>query len=248
MFHIRQNIIFSVMAHSILLAAALLIGDSSEIRMANLLTVSFLNEKESSSPGKQVAASDVKTSGRTLAMPKTATKTAAKLSTTREIFPKPDLAPLAPVKPQLEADSGSAPGVPGIEAQSNSSQYNGSRPSAIGSQALASSRGETGSAARGQKGQATDTGADASLKQGIRDALQANLVYPYIARKRRMEGTVLMEFRINGRGLPEAVRIVKGSSYSILDEAARETVLKASPFSVRDNIIEVPIRFSLRED
>jgi protein TonB len=86
------------------------------------------------------------------------------------------------------------------------------------------------------------------LKQRIRNALQTNLIYPYIARKQRLEGTVLMEFRINGRGMPEGVRIVKGSSYAILDEAARETVLKASPFPAINNIIEVPIRFSLRGD
>lgn len=241
-----------MMVHSILLAAALLIGGSSEIRKANLFTVSLLGEKESSSPGKQAASSDMKQSAQTIATPKSAKRIVTKLSPAQEIIPKQNLASLAPVKPQPDTDKNSVPGVTGNETQRYFSEVGGSSPSSVSSQSSRSGSGEgeagTASASRGQTGQATETGADASLKQRIRNALQTNLVYPYIARKQRLEGTVLMEFRINGRGMPEGVRIVKGSSYAILDEAARETVLKASPFPARDNVIEVPIRFSLRGD
>jgi TonB family protein len=247
---IRHNIISSVMVHSILLAAALLIGGSSEIRRVSLLTVSFFDEKENSSPVKQAAIADMKQNARAMVTPKAAMRTVTKLSAAQVIIPKESLASLAPVKPQSDTDRGSGPVVTGIEMQSNATQVGGSSPSSVGSQTFQSSSGEavTASALRGQRGQSTETGSDASLKQRIRNALQANLVYPYIAKKRRMEGTVLMEFRINGSGLPEDVRIIKGSNYSILDEAARETVLKTSPFPAINNIIEVPIRFSLRTD
>lgn len=250
MVYIRHNIIFSVMVHSILLATALLIGGSSEIRKASLMTVLLFDQKESSSSGKQVAIPVVKQPARTVAAPKPEVKTVVKLSAARDSIPKESLAPLAPVTPQSDTDRDSGPGVMGIEAQSNSSQVVDISPSSVSSQTYRSSSRESGavSVLRGQTGQATETGADASLKKRIRDALQANLIYPYIARKRRIEGTVLMEFRINGSGMPEGVRIVKGSNYSILDEAARETVLKTSPFPTRNNIIEVPIRFSLKGD
>ncbi|MDP2157602.1 MAG: energy transducer TonB [Nitrospirota bacterium] len=250
MFRIRQNIIFSVMAHSALLAAALLIGGSSEIRKANIMTVLLSDEKESGSPEKQAAVPIVKQTALTMAAPMAAVKPVAKLSKVREIIPKQNTAPLAPVAPQSDTDRASVSESTGIEAPANSSQGSSSGPTPVSSQTSRNTSRETGavSASHGQTDQASETGADASLKQRIRDALQANLVYPYIARKRGIEGTVLMEFRINGRGMPEGIRIVKGSSYSILDEAARETVAKTSPFPARDNIIEVPIRFSLRRD
>lgn len=250
------------MAHSILLAAALLIGGSSELRKASLMTVLLSDEKVSGSPGKKAAAPIVKQPAQTVTAPKTAVipkaevkqkaeiKAVTKLPKAQEISPKQNVAPLAPVMPQSDTNGASVSEASGIEAPDNSSQGIGSGPSSVSSQTFGRSSGEAGaaSASRGQTGKATEAGTDASLKQKIRDALQANLIYPYLARKRGIEGTVLMEFRINGRGMPEGIRIVKGSSYSILDEAARETVAKTSPFPARDNIIEVPIRFSLRGD
>ena len=85
------------------------------------------------------------------------------------------------------------------------------------------------------------------MRQKIRAALQANLVYPYMARKKQMEGSVTVSFRINQTGNPEAIRILKGSGYSILDAAARETVVKASPFPTKNNAVEVPITFTLKD-
>ncbi len=240
---ISNNIIFSAMAHSILLATALLIGGSREFRMASLLTVSLFDEKENT-VSTHSASGGVTQS---VPAPRSALKAVAKLSAAQPIIAKQDLAPLAPVKPQSDNDRNTGTEVAGSGAQSNSTDIGGNNPSSVNTQNSRGGSGEAG-AAFTSRGQTAQTGTDASLKQRIRDALQANLVYPYIARKRRLEGTVLMEFRINGRGLPEAVRIVKGSSYSILDEAARETVLKSSPFPAKDNIIEVPIRFSLKGD
>lgn len=248
---IRHNIIFSVMVHSILLAAVLLIGGSSEIRKVSLLTISIFDGIDDSSLEKKSAHADPKLNAPALEKPKAALRTVTKSSSAQGITSQQNPEPLASVEPQADADSGSLPGVIGNSAQGKSSEVGGNRSTSVGSQSSGGGNGETGTASslRGQKGQAADVGtADALLKQKIRNALQANLVYPYIARKRRIEGTVLMEFRINGRGLPEGVRIVKGSSYSILDEAARETVLKTSPFPAGDTLIEVPIRFSLRAD
>jgi protein TonB len=110
-----------------------------------------------------------------------------------------------------------------------------------------STRNSSGvSAATGGR-QGDGSAGDISLRQKIRAALQANLVYPYIARKKRMEGSVTVSFRINQTGNPEAIRILKGSGYSILDAAARDTVVKASPFPARNNSVEVPITFTLTD-
>ncbi len=244
---IRDNIIFSVMAHSILLAAALLIGGSSEIRKASLFTVSFFDEEDNSLSEKRAAIANVKQNAG--AVPKSAIRTATKLSAAQEIIPKQNLAPLAPVKPQSDTDTGSITGVTGSEAQSNSSQVRGSDSSSVGSQLYGSSNEKAGadSASRGQTGQAAETGIGASLKQRIRNALQANLVYPYIARKRGMEGTVRVEFLINAMGMPENIRIIKESGYLILDSAARETIMKASPFPCKNSVIDVPITYQLTQ-
>jgi len=111
----------------------------------------------------------------------------------------------------------------------------------------ASSGGTSGTPVAAGSGQQYGAAGDASLRQKIRAALQANLVYPYIARKRQMEGSVTVSFRINQTGNPEAIRILKGSGYSILDTAARDTVVKASPFPARNNSVEVPITFTLKD-
>jgi protein TonB len=110
-----------------------------------------------------------------------------------------------------------------------------------------SSGGTFGTPVAAGAGQHYGAAGDAALRQKIRAALQASLVYPYIARKKQMEGSVIVSFRINQTGNPEAIRILKGSGYSILDAAARDTVVKASPFPARNNSVEVPITFTLKD-
>lgn len=89
---------------------------------------------------------------------------------------------------------------------------------------------------------------DTTLLQKIRDAIESNLVYPYIARKNKIEGTALVEFKINQKGVPEDFKIVRSSGHSMLDKAARETVVKASPFPVLKDTIEIPITFLLKDN
>lgn len=235
------------MVHTILLVAAVLIGGSSETRKASLLFVSLLDEYATSSHMNQTTAGEIQPA-KTLVRPKTEDKPDTEFSADHMIKPLHDLAPFTPAEPPAETLNNSGYEVTGSQTQITSSLVMDSGQSSVSTQTVLSSSAGAGTASvsRGLTGQATET--EASLRQRIRDALQANLVYPYIARKRRIEGTVLIEFRINGIGMPEGVRILKGSSYSILDAAARETVLKSSPFPAIENIIEVPIRFSLQGD
>jgi TonB family protein len=246
---IRHNIIFSVMVHSILCAAALIAGGRIEFRKASLITVLLFDERDNSFPGKQEAIANAKQISPDRVMPKTALKTVTKLSAAQEAMPKQNPTPLVPLTPQSEISRDSAPGGTGLEVQSYSSVA-GSSSSSGSSEPFRSSSGDAGaaSASRGQIGQATDTGTVASLKQRVRDTLQSNLIYPYIARKRRMEGTVLVDFKINQKGMAEYIRVLRGSGYAILDSAAMETVVKSSPFPLANYSIEVPITYRLTQD
>jgi TonB family protein len=79
----------------------------------------------------------------------------------------------------------------------------------------------------------------------IRAAIEKAKTYPLIARKRGVEGTVLVSFRIDVKGLPQNVMIVKSSGYQILDEEVPKMLRKASPFPELNGEIVIPITFKL---
>jgi len=79
----------------------------------------------------------------------------------------------------------------------------------------------------------------------IRDAIEKAKTYPFLARKKRIEGTVITNFIINSNGYPQDIKIEKSSGSEILDSAAIKIVMKAAPFPVVDGQIAVPISFKL---
>jgi len=79
----------------------------------------------------------------------------------------------------------------------------------------------------------------------IRDAIEKVKSYPLLARKKGIEGTVIIEFTINNEGYPKDIKIKKSSGSGILDSAALKTVTKAAPFPEVDGEIVVPITFKL---
>jgi len=79
----------------------------------------------------------------------------------------------------------------------------------------------------------------------IRAAIEKAKTYPLIARKRGVEGTVLVSFRIDVKGLPQNVMIVKSSGYQILDDEVQKMLRKASPFPELNGEIVIPITFKL---
>ena len=92
------------------------------------------------------------------------------------------------------------------------------------------------------------TGSDPRAVSAIRDAIERAKSYPPLAKRRNQEGTVVAEFSINAKGLPENVRVTRSSGFGLLDSAARETIVKAAPFPVVDGSIEVPITFILKKE
>ena len=87
-----------------------------------------------------------------------------------------------------------------------------------------------------------------SLVGQIKASIERAKIYPSLARKMRQEGTVIAEFSINAKGLPQNIQIVKSSGFSLLDSATRDTILKASPFPVIKGTIEVPLTFILKRE
>ena len=81
----------------------------------------------------------------------------------------------------------------------------------------------------------------------IRSAIEKVKRYPVLARKRGIEGTVHIGFRINRLGEPENLEIIKGSGSSILDNATIAIVKKAAPFPGVDSSVEIPVVFKLTE-
>ncbi len=253
---IRRTIVISVMLHSALLAAVFAIGYSSRQQTKPPLIVSLIGEWQQKIAGSSLQPAPHQRTRTTPAAP-----------------PDPQTHSLAsghtlPAE-ALQAKTGAvgrsaAPGLQTFPAVGGTPAIQGgtdgtSRGGAAGDSLLAATA-ESPAVSFGGAGQGTESSEggtagvnhqpdtpDPALGKKIRDMLQANIVYPYLARIKRIEGTVLAEFRLNSTGMPEHMRVVKTSQYAILDEAAKETIQKAAPFPARNRRVEIPITFRLRE-
>jgi protein TonB len=81
----------------------------------------------------------------------------------------------------------------------------------------------------------------------IKSSIQGALLYPALARKRGMEGTVVAGFFIDAGGLPRGIRVIKSSGHGILDREVVSTIKRASPYPFLDGGIEVPVTFRLMD-
>jgi TonB family protein len=79
----------------------------------------------------------------------------------------------------------------------------------------------------------------------IRDSIERAKTYPLLARKRGIEGSVYISFKVSPQGKPQNLKIIKGSGSDILDTATLDIIKKAAPFPYVDSIIEVPVVFRL---
>ena len=254
-FGIRHNIFISALLHSLTLAAAFIAGSSSELKVDRLIDVSLIGEwktgiertrSEAPLPQQSPKANSVKLA--TL-KPRAQRTTSPYISGRKESVisnPESEIKPLPAITNMVATSVSSTitlSGIPGAEQNT----------SPVGAGTGFAAQGKTGGYASAisdiiDSRQQQGSPGDASLRRKIRDAIQSNLVYPYIARKRRIGGTTLVEFKINQRGMPEDFKVVRSSGHSILDIAAKETVVKASPFPALNNTIEIPITFLLKDN
>lgn len=254
---ISRNIVISVMLHSVLLAAVFAIGNSSMQQTKQLLIVSLFEEwqkGEAAGPVQSLSGGSAqKTPAGSPAQSRPGSRVPPELARdmTADTHTPDSVVPSAQARTSLP-ETGEVPDI-------RSALSSGSRGEAAGGRILTATAGGTalpsgksgpettgpGTSTAGKGRQAEEP--DPGLRRRLRDTLQANLVYPYLARKKRIEGTVLAEFRLNSSGMPENMRIVRTSHYEILDEAAKETIQKAAPFPAQNRRVEIPITFRLRD-
>jgi protein TonB len=79
----------------------------------------------------------------------------------------------------------------------------------------------------------------------IRARVQAALVYPPLARRRRVEGTSLVAFEVGADGLARGVAIAASSGSEQLDRAAARAVHDAGKLPYVYGRLEIPVRFRL---
>ncbi|MHB8881184.1 MAG: energy transducer TonB [Thermodesulfovibrionales bacterium] len=247
---LRQTVFFSVMLHTSLIAAALLLGGSSVIKDRGLFTVALLDDwardrgtevvrhapAAPASKEKPAAGGDPLLQRRSPA----AESSVAQPSVPIISAAKKPIAGQAAQGPSLAVDSRG--NTAGASLQTRPEVFEQGLPSGRSSKS-GERKGIGTTAGSGQPG--SGEGQDRGLL--IRSLLQKNLVYPFLARKKGLEGTVLMEFHISEGGIPGRIRIAAGSGHSILDAAAKETVQRASPFPVVSGTVEVPITFRLKD-
>lgn len=80
----------------------------------------------------------------------------------------------------------------------------------------------------------------------VRRRIARHKDYPWVARRRHMEGRVTVRFAIYPDGSAQGLQVVQSSGFSPLDRAALEAVRKAAPFpgvpsQVRDGGVNVEI-------
>jgi TonB family protein len=78
-------------------------------------------------------------------------------------------------------------------------------------------------------------------------AIEKAKTYPFLARKKKVEGTVIAAFRINATGYPHDITIRKSSGFEILDSAAIKIVTKAAPFPHVVEPVEIPLTFRITD-
>ena len=79
----------------------------------------------------------------------------------------------------------------------------------------------------------------------IRERIQAAVVYPPLARLRRLEGVAHVRFAIAADGRPRELALAGSSGHGILDRAALDAVEAAAPLPWVYGRLEVPVHFEL---
>jgi periplasmic protein TonB len=163
--------------------------------------------------------------------------------------PEATTAPVIPpaptrAKPSDIAGAGSQTGAPGAEAGSGQGGQGGGR--------------GTGSGGGIGPGQGRGSGPGSALSSYLREIrrlLEKNKDYPWMARRRNIQGVVTMVFTIGSGGQILAARVSRSSGQDLLDEAAQNTIRRVGrfpPFPAELNrqqlAVEVPLAFRLSND
>jgi protein TonB len=172
-------------------------------------------------------------------------------------LPEPTKTPVIPM-PTPRASVTKAPPAPAstVTSQARSSQGSAGV-SGTGQGGQGGGQG-TGSGGGTGSGQGRGSGSGSALQGYLREVrrlLEKHKDYPWMARRRNIQGVVVMVFTITSGGQIESYRISRSSGQDLLDEASRETIRRVGKFPPfpnelnRQNLtIEIPLAFRLRQD
>jgi protein TonB len=181
----------------------------------------------------------------------------------RKIRPKVKLAPppeptKAPVLPTPITASTRAQPAPAVAATNRTGASGAAGGVAGQGQGGAGGGGGTGSGRGMGSGQGRGTGSGSALSgylREIRRLLEKHKDYPWMARRRQLQGVVAVVFTIGSGGQIEAARISRSSGHALLDRAAQDTVRRVGRFpplpaalNRQKLTIEVPLAFRLRAE
>ena len=99
-----------------------------------------------------------------------------------------------------------------------------------------------------QKPEATEPLDITPVIEGIRRRIEEELVYPYMARKKGLQGVVRLTVRLDEEGNLLNVSITESSGHKVLDNAAAALIERIVPYPHDLGTllsVEVPIRYSL---
>lgn len=179
--------------------------------------------------------------------------------------PKPQVKPKLPPKVKL-APPPEPTEPPVIPTPASPTAITTSRGNAPGPTAGALGSGQggrgggrgTGSGSGVGPGQGRGSGSGSALQgylREIRQLLEKQKDYPWMARRRNIQGVVVVRFTIAAGGQIDASRISRSSGHDLLDEAAKETLRRVGRFpplpadlNRQQLTIEVPLAFHLRQD
>ncbi|MBI2339509.1 MAG: energy transducer TonB [Deltaproteobacteria bacterium] len=103
----------------------------------------------------------------------------------------------------------------------------------------------------GGTGSGFDSVAGQSRAPDVLDLIRQRIIraksYPLAARRRGIEGTVKLRFRIGPDGSLQNVAVVASSGSEILDEEAVATVKRATPYPYYEGDISMGLKFDLKE-
>ncbi len=190
--------------------------------------------------------------------------------------PKPQVKPKTPPKVKLTPpppEPIAAPVIPTpaspptiTRAKPSPPTTTSSRASSPGVTASASGSGQggqsgvrgTGSGGGVGPGQGRGSGSGSALSGYLREVrrlLEKHKDYPWMARRRNIQGVVMVVFTIAASGQVEVSRINRSSGHDLLDEAAQNTIRRVGRFpplpadlNRQQLTVEVPLAFRLSND
>jgi protein TonB len=243
---LKRNLVISAVLHVMLFAAVLpLVGRATGTRVPPVvIDISLVAEtlqslggpKPAQEPRRQAAESALVPAAAPKRTEEERTKASAPMKETVVSVPQ---TVSAPARQESGLTSSSQPGGSGV-ASGNPAEAGGPGVS-----------GDTGHHVKGGQ-TASPSGVphaavSAVILQNIKARIESVKAYPLMARRRGTEGSVLVEFAINAKGMPENIAVLRSSGSEVLDAAAKMAIIKAAPFPDFAGSIEVPITYRIEK-